>query len=165
MILSLLSFPLPPSALCTIFSKRGLPCPVTSPCVSFSRLPWFTWALRVRPVLEGPWVGEGLGRGGGRPGVDEGPADWVICVVALSGCGTQHVGWSLAQSAAGAMRRSSIRCKCHNMMSKSEGGAAHRPGRHTDCIPWVGVCAASVPQGECFVGGEYKRHIAPWELT
>ena len=40
MILSLLSFPLPPSALCTIFGKRRLPCPVTplvfpSPPVQF----------------------------------------------------------------------------------------------------------------------------------
>ena len=38
MILSLLSFPLPP-ALCTIFGERGLPCPVTSPCVSLSPCP------------------------------------------------------------------------------------------------------------------------------
>ena len=30
MILSLFSFPSPPSALCTVFGKRGLPCPVTS---------------------------------------------------------------------------------------------------------------------------------------
>ena len=46
MILSLSSFPLPPSALCTIFGERSLPCPVTS-CY----LPRFLWALPVRPVL------------------------------------------------------------------------------------------------------------------
>ena len=36
---STLSFPLPPSALCTIFAERGLPCPVTPPCVSLSLCP------------------------------------------------------------------------------------------------------------------------------
>ena len=30
----LLSFPLPPAALCTTFGERGLPRPVTSPCIS-----------------------------------------------------------------------------------------------------------------------------------
>ena len=41
--------PLPPSALCTVFGERGLPCPVTSPCVSLSPCP----------------VSFGLARGGG----------------------------------------------------------------------------------------------------
>ena len=39
MILSLLSFPSPPSALCTIFGERGLPCPAISPCSSLSPCP------------------------------------------------------------------------------------------------------------------------------
>ena len=39
MILSLSSLPLPPSALCTIFGERDLPCPVTSPCVSLPPCP------------------------------------------------------------------------------------------------------------------------------
>ena len=39
MILSLLSFPSPPSALCTVFSERSLPCPVISPCSSLSLCP------------------------------------------------------------------------------------------------------------------------------
>ena len=39
MILSLLSSPLPPSALCTVFGERSLPCPVTSRCGSLSPYP------------------------------------------------------------------------------------------------------------------------------
>ena len=39
MILSRFSFPSPPSALCTVFGERGLPCPVTSLCSSLSPCP------------------------------------------------------------------------------------------------------------------------------
>ena len=39
MILSRLSFPSPPSALCTVFGERGLPCPVTSVCLPLSPCP------------------------------------------------------------------------------------------------------------------------------
>ena len=71
MILSLLSFPFPPSALCTVFGERALfwylPLFVPFP------MPSFLWALPILSVLGGMgWRGSmllwGWGRGGGRGG-------------------------------------------------------------------------------------------------
>ena len=77
MILSLLSFPLPPSAICTIFGELGLPCLVTSPCVSLSTCP-VSSGLSVFALSGGPCpgkrvaVGRGRGRGGGGEGGEGG---------------------------------------------------------------------------------------------
>ena len=75
MILSLLSFPLPPSALCTIFSERILPCPVTSACVSLPTCQVCSWLsmFALSWGLQGGGgtccCGEGIGKGdGGRAG-------------------------------------------------------------------------------------------------
>ena len=70
MTLSLLSFPLPASALCTIFGERGLPCLVTSPSVSLSPCPvssGFHMFVLSRGVRSGGGTccyGEGVGGGG-----------------------------------------------------------------------------------------------------
>ena len=72
MFLSLLSFPSPPSALCTVFGERGLPYPVISPCSSLSPCP-----LSSGPSLFFlPWGA--LGGGGAcccREGVEEGAGE------------------------------------------------------------------------------------------
>ena len=78
MILSLLSFPSPPSALCTGFGKRGLPCPVISLCSSLSPYP----VSNGPSLFFLPWVvlggggacccGEGVEEGAG-----EGQGQWV----------------------------------------------------------------------------------------
>ena len=69
MILSLLSLPLPPSTLCTIFGKHGLPCPMTSPCVSFSpSLVSFGLSMFVLSWGGEGWQGNMLLWGGGGEG-------------------------------------------------------------------------------------------------
>ena len=71
------SFPLPPSALCTIFGQHGLPCPVTSPCVSLSSCPVssglsmfvLSWGVKGGGVTccSGEGRAMGMGRGSSRP--------------------------------------------------------------------------------------------------
>ena len=84
MILSLLSFPLPPSALCTIFGERGLPCPVTSPCGSFSPCPGSSGLslFSLSWVANGRWGDMLLWGGGGGGGslcpVPSFPLRWKI---------------------------------------------------------------------------------------
>ena len=57
MILSLLSFPSPPSALCTVFGECGLPYPVISPCSSQGG-----GGIR-QPVAHPGWSGPGCWSG------------------------------------------------------------------------------------------------------
>ena len=72
MILPLLLSPLPRAALCTIFGKRGLPCPVIPPCVSLfpcpvcSGLSMFVLSWGVKGG--GERVAVRRGKGGGRGG-------------------------------------------------------------------------------------------------
>ena len=78
----LLCLPLPPSALCTIFGERALPCLVTSACVSLSPCPAssglslfvLSWGLKgwgggacCCGAGEGEGEGEGEGGGSSRP--------------------------------------------------------------------------------------------------
>ena len=77
MILSFLSFPSPPFALCTVFGEPHLPCPVISRCPSLSPCPVSSWpSLFFLPwgALDGGGVcccGEGV-----EEAVGEGEWEW-----------------------------------------------------------------------------------------